>query len=145
MIDLSGLRLAAFATLVLRRKWTLAVLHDRSVGNKYIAKAIGGYAGVPVMRLQDYSSFFRREEFNAMTAAYDAVWQHLRTHRCTLTADQVRVLRKNLAQIILASACTGKRDVERLKEIALRGVSRRLLNRLGMLVPQLLPGALLVT
>jgi hypothetical protein len=31
-------------------------------------------------------------------------------------------LKKNLAQIILASACSGKRDVEQLKEIALRGV-----------------------
>jgi len=30
-----------------------------------------------------------------------------------------------LAQIILASACNGKRDVEQLKEIALRGVSGR--------------------
>jgi hypothetical protein len=35
------------------------------------------------------------------------------------------VLKKNLAQIILASACTGKRDVEQLKEVALRGVSKR--------------------
>ena len=95
------------------------------------------------MRLQHYSSFFRPEEFDAMTAAYDAAWQHLQTNRPTLTADQVRVLKKNLAQIILASACTGKRDVERLKEIALRGLSSRLLNRLGMLVPQLLPASLL--
>ena len=78
-----------------------------------------------------------------MTAAYDAAWQHLQTNRPTLTADQVRLLKKNLAQIILASACAGKRDVERLKEIALRGLSSRLLNRLGMLVPQLLPAALL--
>ena len=95
------------------------------------------------MRLQHYSSFFRPEEFDAMTAAYNAAWQHLQTNRPTLTADQVRVLKKNLAQIILASACTGKRDVERLKEIALRGVSSRLLHRLGMLVPQLLPATLL--
>ena len=95
------------------------------------------------MRLQHYSSFFRPEEFDAMTAAYDAAWQHLQTNRPTLTADQVRVLKKNLAQIILASSCTGKREVERLKEIALRGVSSRLLHRLGVLVPQLLPATLL--
>jgi hypothetical protein len=50
------------------------------------------------MRLQHYSSFFRPEEFDAMTAAYDAAWQHLQTNRPTLTADQVRVLKKNLAQ-----------------------------------------------
>jgi len=99
--------------------------------------------GVEAMRLQQYSSFFRPEEFEAMTAAYDAAWQQLQTNRRTLTADQVRVLKKNLAQIILASACTGKRDVERLKEIALLGVSARLLHKLGMLLPQLLPGAVL--
>ena len=34
-------------------------------------------------------------------------------------------LKKNLAQIILASACNGKRDMQQLKEIALRGVSGR--------------------
>jgi hypothetical protein len=95
------------------------------------------------MRLQHYSSFFRPEEFEAMTAAYDAAWQHLQTSRPTLTTDQVRVLKKNLVQIILASACTGKREVERLTDIALRGVSSRLLHRLGMLVPQLLPATLL--
>jgi hypothetical protein len=97
------------------------------------------------MRLQDYSSFFRPEEFDAMTAAYNAAWQHLRTHGPTLTGDQIGVLKKNLAQIILASACNGKRDVERLKDIALRGVSGQLLHRLGMLVPQLLPAAFLAT
>jgi hypothetical protein len=32
---------------------------------------------------------------------------------------------KKLAQIILASACNGKRDVAQLKDIALRGVSGR--------------------
>ena len=29
-----------------------------------------------------------------MTAAYNAAWQHLQTNRPTLTADQVRVLKK---------------------------------------------------
>ena len=77
------------------------------------------------MRLRDYSSFFRPEEFDALSAAYDAAWQDLWTKRLTLTADQVPVLEKNLAQIILASACNGKRDVEQLKEIVLRGVSGR--------------------
>src|SRR5262245_51192546 len=82
------------------------------------------------------------EEFDAMAAAYDAARQRLRTNRPTLTADQVQVLEKNLAQMILASACNGKRDVVRLTETALRGVSGRLLDRLVMLVPQLLPAAL---
>jgi len=94
------------------------------------------------MPLRDYSTFFKPEELDAMTAAYDAAWQHLRTNRPSLTTEQVRVLKKNLAQIILASACNGKRDVVRLKEIALRGVSGRRLHRLVALVPHLLPAAL---
>ena len=77
------------------------------------------------MRLRDYSSFFRPEEFNALTAAYNAAWRDLWTKRLTLPADQVPVLKRNLTQIILASACNGKRDVKQLKEIALRGVSGR--------------------
>ena len=97
------------------------------------------------MHLQDYSSFFRPLEFDAMTAAYDAAWQHMRTDMPTLTADQVQVLKKNLAQMILASACTGKRDAVRLKEIALRGVSARLLDRVGVLLTQLMPAVLLAT
>jgi len=52
------------------------------------------------MRLQDYSSFFRPVEFEAITAAYNAALQYLRTSRSTLTSDQVQVLKKNLAQII---------------------------------------------
>lgn len=75
------------------------------------------------MQLRDYSSFFQPEEFEALTAAYDAAWQHLSAQRSTLTADQIPVLKKNLTQIILASGCNGKRDPKQLKEIALRGVS----------------------
>ena len=82
------------------------------------------------MRLRDYSSFFQPEEFDALTAAYEAAWQDLWTKRLTLNPDQVPVLKKNLAQIILASACNGKRDMQQLKEIALRGVSGRSLASL---------------
>jgi len=91
------------------------------------------------MRLQDYSRFFRPEEFAAMSTAYESALRHLRTNRRTLTADQVRILKRNLAQIILASACNGKRDTSRLKEIALRGISGRLPQQLGCLGIQLLP------
>jgi hypothetical protein len=34
-------------------------------------------------------------------------------------------LKKRLAQVILASACTGERDAKRLEQIALRALSRR--------------------
>ena len=97
------------------------------------------------MRLQDFASFFRRDEFDAMTAAYDAAWQHLRSRKPALTEDQARTLRRKLAQIILASACNGIRDVVRLKEIALRGISGRVFHRLTMLVPHFLPATLLAT
>ena len=83
------------------------------------------------MRLRDYSSFFQPQEFDALTAAYGAAWQDLWTKRLTLNPDQVPVLKKNLAQIILASACNGKRDMQQLKEIALRGVSGRSLASLS--------------
>jgi len=94
------------------------------------------------MRLRDYSPFFRPAEFRSMMAAYRAAWEHLRLNRPTLTAHQKKVLKKKLAQMILACACNGKRDMARLKETALRAVSGRLLDRLVMLVPQLLPAAL---
>ena len=77
------------------------------------------------LRLRDFSCFFPPEEFDALTAAYDAAWQDLWTERLTLNARQVPVLKKNLTQIILASACNGKRNVEQLKDIALRSVSVR--------------------
>jgi hypothetical protein len=77
------------------------------------------------MHLQDYSSFFQPEEFDALTAAYEAAWHDLWTQRLTLNVDQIPVLKKNLTQIILASACNGKRDIEQLKDIAVRSVSAR--------------------
>jgi len=91
-----------------------------------VAESVGtlGRLGIPeAMRLRDYSSFFRPEEFDALTAAYDAAWQ-VWTKRLTLPAEQIPVLQKNLTQIILASACSGKRDAEQLRQIALRGVAR---------------------
>jgi hypothetical protein len=81
-----------------------------------------------------------------MSGAYEAAYRHLRTkRRAPLTPEQVQVLKKNLAQIILASACNGKRDAARLKEIALRGVSGRLSQGLGVFATQLLPLSLSIT
>jgi hypothetical protein len=76
------------------------------------------------MQLRDNSSFFEPDDFRALTAAYGATWQHLSAER-SVPFEQMPALKKNLAQIILASACSGKRDVEQLKEIALRGVSAK--------------------
>ena len=66
-------------------------------------------------------------ELDALTAAYDAVWQEVQA-TLHIKAIDASVLKNNLAQIILASACTGKRDAERLKQIALRAV----LSKQGM-------------
>ena len=73
------------------------------------------------MMFQKYAAFFQPHELDALTAAYDAVWQQLRSTRA-MEAAEASVLSNKLAQIILASACTGERDAERLKQIALRAV-----------------------
>jgi hypothetical protein len=70
---------------------------------------------------QKYAAFFQPHELEALSTAYDAAWQQVRATRA-IEAAQTSVLKNNLAQIILASACTGERDTERLKQIALRAV-----------------------
>jgi len=77
------------------------------------------------MPFEAYSAHFRPDELDTLAAAYEAAWQDLWTERLTLGAEQTSVLKNNLAQIILASACSGKRDVTQLKEVALRGASSR--------------------
>ena len=42
-----------------------------------VAKTLGVFAEPEAMHLRDYSSFFQPEEFDALTAAYDAAWQQL--------------------------------------------------------------------
>jgi hypothetical protein len=73
------------------------------------------------MPFRRYSSYFPSDELDAFTAAYEAAWQHFQATG-TATPDQADVLKKNLAQIILASACKGEREVEQLKAIALRAL-----------------------
>jgi hypothetical protein len=73
------------------------------------------------MPFRRYSSYFPLDELDAFTAAYEAAWQHFQATRNT-TPDQADVLKKNLTQIILASACKGEREVEKLKAIALRAL-----------------------
>jgi hypothetical protein len=75
------------------------------------------------MPFKAYADFFQPHELNALAAAYDAAWQHLCTTSVGMTSEQRSDLKNRLAKIILASACTGERDMERLKEIALRGLS----------------------
>ena len=72
------------------------------------------------MPFREYSSYFSTDELDAFTAAYDAAWKNLRD--TDTTPDQAAVLKRNLAQIILASACKGARETEELKAIALKAL-----------------------
>jgi hypothetical protein len=76
------------------------------------------------MPFQKYSPFFASEQLRALTAAYEATWQQLACE-AALNDAQAAVLKRNLAQIILASACNGEREPERLKRVALRALGQR--------------------
>jgi hypothetical protein len=73
------------------------------------------------MTFRQYGAFFQPDELNALTSAYEA-WQEM-SATSALTIAQASVLKSKLAQIILASACTGGRDKERLRQIAVRAIS----------------------
>ena len=75
------------------------------------------------MPFRDFSSYFPSDELSTFTAAYEAAWRHLQT--TGVTPDQAAVLKKNLAQIILASACKGEREIGQLKDLALRALGHR--------------------
>ena len=72
---------------------------------------------------QEFSVFFGPDELEAMTVAYNAVWCQLVVTGAFVTPNQVTTIKRKLAQIILASACTGERKPERLKDVALRALS----------------------
>jgi hypothetical protein len=73
------------------------------------------------MPFREFSSYFPTDELDAFTAAYDEAWKHLRD--TDAAPNQVSVLKKKLAQVILASACNGEREVDQLKAIALKALS----------------------
>ena len=76
------------------------------------------------MTFKKYAAFFQPQELDALTAAHDAAWQEVQATK-PITPSEASVIKNNLAQIILASACTGERDTERLTQIALRAVLRK--------------------
>jgi hypothetical protein len=79
------------------------------------------------MPFQQYAPFFTPEELDALTAAFDATWQELSAANPDLsTEDKIALMKKKLAQRILVSATAGGvRDVETLKEQALRSLGGR--------------------
>ena len=97
------------------------------------------------MRLQDYSSFFRPEEFDAMTAAYDAAWQHMRTHRPTAHCRSGSGPKKEPSADYSSVRLHGATGLGAAKRDCIARRLRATAPRLGLLVSQLLPSALLVT
>ena len=83
------------------------------------------------MPFQPYASYFKPEELDTLTAAFNATWQELSAAGMDLsTEDKVALVKRKLAQRILVSATAGGvRDVETLKEQALRSLSGGVLPR----------------
>ena len=77
------------------------------------------------MPFREVASFFQPEQLDKLNAAFDAALQQLLAVNDVGTEPQIESLRKKLAQHIIASACTGQRDVEMLTENALRALVKR--------------------
>lgn len=75
------------------------------------------------MPFKAYEGFFKRDELDILNDAYDAAWQRVCANSNGMTPSQAADLKNRLAKMILASACSGERDRDRLTEIALRGVA----------------------
>lgn len=73
------------------------------------------------MPFQEFTSFFGPDELEAMTAAYNAVWYQLLVMGLTVSP----LIKRKLVQVIVATACTGKRDRKRLEDVALRALSHQ--------------------
>jgi hypothetical protein len=76
------------------------------------------------MPFREYAPYFAPEELESLTVAFDATWQELSAARMDLsTEDKIALMKKKLAQRILVSATAGGiRDVDILKEQALRSL-----------------------
>jgi hypothetical protein len=73
------------------------------------------------MPFHEFAPFFGPDELEAMMAAYNAAWYQLWLAGITVTAKP-QAVRKKLAQVILAAACTGERKQKRLEEIAIKAL-----------------------
>ena len=79
---------------------------------------------VSTVPFQQYAPFFKPEELDTLTAAFEATWQELSASGLDLSSeDNVALLKRKLAQRILVSATAGGvRDVETMKEQAMRSL-----------------------
>jgi hypothetical protein len=76
------------------------------------------------MPFRQYAPYFEPEELDTLTSAFDVVWLELSASGIDLsTEEKVARVKKNLAQRILVSATAGGvRDVETLRDQALRSL-----------------------
>jgi hypothetical protein len=71
------------------------------------------------MPFQEFTRFFNSAELNAMTAAYKGAMRQL-VSNAAVCHHPLEDLKARLTNVILAAACSGKRDKERLEDAALR-------------------------
>ena len=83
------------------------------------------------MPFQQYAPFFKPEELDTLTAAFEATWQELSASGLDLSSeDNIALLKRKLAQRILVSATAGGvRDAETMKEQAMRSLGAHLVAR----------------
>ena len=78
------------------------------------------------MPFHKYARHFGPEELATLEAAFDATWQELRVAGIDLSTDEkIASMKQRLAQRILVSATAGGvRDLDTLKDQALRSLGR---------------------
>ena len=76
------------------------------------------------MPFREYAQFFGPEDLKTLTAAFDATWQELSASNPDLSTEaKIALMKKKLVHSILVSATAGGvRDMETLKEHALRSL-----------------------
>jgi hypothetical protein len=102
-------------------QWTVVIF---SRGSAIDAHQLTSGACVVEMPFQKFASFFSSEELDAMTAAYNETWPRL-TQTTPIPAHQFSEVKAKLEHVILAAACTGKRDKELLEDAVLRALAPR--------------------
>jgi hypothetical protein len=94
-------------------KFEVGTLKDRALRN---------WDKLRTAPFKTYRGHFTPAELEAMAAAYEGAWQDL--WASGLAPSEAERVQKQLAQVILAAACAGTRDIEGLKETALRAIGR---------------------
>jgi hypothetical protein len=76
------------------------------------------------MPFREIASDFQPDELDNLTAAFNGAWQQLVVANGVDTELQIELLRKTLAQHIIACARTGEFDPEKLRDSALRALMK---------------------